>query len=245
MDDQHKTALVNSFTNIVRQSGVAGIDAQRLGMAFRMSLEGDQTVIELQPLFDYLTKDQGVPEQSVLELCVILKAREEKLSVTFAPAEKQAELPDAAVQKIMTAFHGRVGTWDKTGEVVLPPKPGAAAEPGWAPKKDNKRGDKRPRTNTRVLAAALGVCVLAGIFFFGWRAKTLKPPMREIPIPAGVKCAHVQSDGTTAICDVTRAMVKSMDRPTLEALALNNKRALRTRMIVVRTLEDQKIIILK
>ncbi len=259
MDDQQKTALANSFSNIVRQTQTPGVDVQRLAMAFRMTLEQLEAgqPIELQPLFDYLVQEQKVAEQAVLELCVVLKSREQKLNVVFAPAQKQTFLTEEQTQKMVAAFNAKVdrsvGTWEKTGEVGGIPKstPGTAipkSQPGMDGLKPKKK--RGPTSRVPIYAGILGTCVVGAIVFFTWRQQTSEPEMHEVPpIPdsAGVHCTHLITNGNAAICEIPKSLAASMPRQTLESQAQITKRALGTGVetMMIRTIEDQKIVVLK
>jgi len=260
VDDQQKTALANSFSNIVRQTQTPGVDVQRLAMAFRMTidrLEPGQPV-ELQPLLEYLVQEQKVAEAAAVELCVVLKSREQKLNVVFAPVQQQSFLSEEQVAKIVATFNAKVdrsvGTWEKTGEVGTIPKstPGTAipkSSPG-QPAFGGKRSKAGPRSRVPIYAGILGVCIVGAIVFFTWRQQTQEPELHEVPpVPdtAGVHCLRLITNGSAAICEIPKALAQSMPKETLESQAQITKRALGTgvQTLMVRTREDQKIVVLK
>lgn len=222
IDEQQKSNLVTSFTALVRQAQLPGVEVQRIGMAFRMALdvvEPDQP-IDLASLHEFLVQEQKVPQQASLELCVILKSREERLGVVFTVPPGAQMLPASEVERIVGAYNARLGaSWEKKAPEPVKPPPGAPA-PSSAPLPARRQASGRGRT---VVLGGLFAASLAGAAgFFAWRQANMGPPLVEIHHSAtapGLPCSKLVVSGPTAICDVSKALVDADAPETLRAKA--------------------------
>lgn len=256
IDEQQKSALVTNISTLVRQTQLPGIDVQRLAMAFRMTVDSlaDGQAIELQPLFDYLVNELKTPEKSAIELCVILKAREQKLGVPFVPPAKAAlpylspEQADKIIQAFNTKLERSVGTWDKSGEhAAAAMGKSSPGQPAWQPEK------KKPdavRNKTPLLLGILGISVLGAVGFWVWRQSTLEEEIHEAPPPDpgpnGLKCTKLTTNGAVAFCDIPKALATSLSDATLQAQADATKAAIPgIKMIYVRSTEENRIILVR
>lgn len=270
-DAQARSSLVTSFGNIVRQSGIAGIDGQRLSMAFRMTLDSMEpgAPFELQQLFDYLVNEQKVPEPAVVELCVILKSREARLGVQLV-APKKTQLPYLSPDKaeqIIKDFNHRVdkaiGGYEKTGEISTSgaSSPSGKTTPGqkaWRPSPNEvsgsvsrKKQNQAPRSKTPLYAGILAVVVASGIGFLLYRNSTLEPEMKEVPVPAdlpGFKCTHLTTNGKVAYCDIPDALAASLSQDAMNTQATMTKAGLigaGVNLLYIRSETKQRIVFVK
>jgi ABC-type amino acid transport system permease subunit len=249
-DDQQRTALINAFTSIVRQSQLEGVDTQRLSMAFRMTLEALEPgqPVELQSLYDYLVKEQKAPEKSVVELCVILKSREPRLGIQFVPPQ-QAMMPFLSMDqqdRIVAQFTARENKqYDKSSENKPAAPPAPIPGKAWQP----DRSKRDPNARTKALAAGLALVVVLAIAFFSWRQSTLIPAMKTPDVPpviaGGLTCAIFTSNGNTALCEMHKAALKALPSEAIEAQASIMKTALGVHSLFVISIEEDLIVLIK
>jgi hypothetical protein len=245
VEEQKKREIVKQIGALARNSQVVGtgvLDVQRLSMAFSMVLDNveDGQPIELQSLFDYLL-EQKLPEKSVIELCVVLKSREERLGVQFTPPHKVSFLGPEVIEGILEKFNARADkatTFEKPREDA----PAIAAGPGWAPDKAKKGISQRTK-----LLATLGVCVVGLIGFYSWYFSTRAPPTIEVPVAAntaGIPCAKLIIDSAIARCFVPYTSYAKLGDDAMRArgqLTLNEVKRQGASKLYVFSAEDRKI----
>ncbi len=205
IEEAKKRELVAGISGILRQSPLhATLDVQRVAMAFSMVLdnvEPDQP-IDLQHLYQWLVS-QNANEKDALELCVVLKLREERLGVQFTAPAKAQYMDKEVLEDLAARFQtkaDRAQGWDKKAPEPLAPPPGPK-QPGWTPSKKKDR-DKTHRAFPAVLAAS----VLAAIGYWGWAVAVSNEPLRLVTTTdsAGLKCQELKSNDNLAICYITR-----------------------------------------
>lgn len=253
IDEQQKNGLVTGFTALVRQAQLPGVEVQRLAMAFRMALdvvEPDQP-IDLASLHEFLVTEQKVPARASIELCVILKSREDRLGVTFTVPPQAEQLPASEVERIVTAFNARSGAaWDKKGPEPAKPASGASPpSPSPSPYPRPRRGQvASDGRRTLVLSATLGVVVVLAVTFFVWRQANLGPPIVEVPVTpgaSGLPCTKIVTNGSVAICDVPKAVAEGPPE-TLRAkarLTLDDLSSRGVKKVLVRLQGTGKIVL--
>jgi hypothetical protein len=191
-----------------------------------------------------------VPEQLALELCVILRSREERLRVTFVMPEKVNFMGAERMEQVVRAFNSKqdtTGSWEKkSGEV---PKPGTSekSSPAWQPDK-RKKGPPPNRTKALLGTLVVGVLGLAG--FYGWRAATAAPPIVEVQLADdGLPCGgKVQMSGAIAICAVSQAWYDGQPPETVKAKADITKKALASQGVTqlqVLTIEKNLVVLIR
>ncbi|MBI1948182.1 MAG: hypothetical protein HYS27_21005 [Deltaproteobacteria bacterium] len=204
IEEAKKRELVAGITAILRQSPLhATLDTQRLAMAFSMVLDNVEPgqPIDLQHLYQWLIS-QHANEKDALELCVVLKLREDKLGAQFTAPAKAQFMDQLVLDDLAGRFQtkaDRAQGWDKKAAEPLPPPPGQKQE-AWAPKKG-----KRDKTH-RAFPVLLVCCVLAGAGYWGWALSTANPPLRIVTVAdsAGLKCTELKANPNIAICWITR-----------------------------------------
>lgn len=219
IEEAKKRELVAGITAILRQSPLhATLDTQRLAMAFSMVLDNVEPgqPIDLQHLYQWLVS-QHANEKDSLELCVVLKLREDKLGAQFTAPAKAQYMDQLVLDELAARFQTKADRsqgWDKKAAELPPPPPPAQKQKGWAPKKGGKDKTKR------LYPIVLTLCVLGGVGYWGWRFATANPPMRQVAVTdtAGLKCAELKANERIAICKVTR-----------QAYAAESEDALKTR----------------
>jgi hypothetical protein len=251
IEEQQKNALVNNFTLLVRQTQTPGVEVQKLSIAFRMAIdaiEPDQP-IDLESLFQYLTQEQKVAEKDVLELCVILKSREDKLNVRFTPPAKAAWMSAQQIEKIVNAFNARVDkAWDKRAPEAAKPAGGSSntTTKQWQPVKSKKGAG--PRSKTPFYVGGLIATIIAFFAFEGWYQSTKVAPLTEQPPPqvtGGLPCQKWETDGKTSICWVPKAVWDRGPEATLKTQATQTKNGTRAQvpgLLFVRVIETGKIV---
>lgn len=262
MEEQQKTDLVRGFTSIVRQSQLAGaVDIQRLGMAFRMTLDSIEPgqPIELQPLFDFLVKEQKAAEPAVVELCVVLKAREARLGCLFTSPGKTQYLGPEVIEHILGQFAARnerapAGAFEKressSKQPISPGLAGIPRTPGPSPEPEVRNPARTGAPNTRRYIVALAVTALGCVGFYGWHNVTIKPPIHAItaPVdPGALPCTALVTDGAHAICDIPLTLWTN-NAADVKARALVTKIILSRdglNLLSVRTTEDGNIVFMK
>lgn len=205
IDEAKKRELVAGITVILRQSPLhASVDTQRLAMAFSMVLDNVEPgqPIDLQHLYQWLVS-QNAPDKDALELCVVLKLREDKLGAQFTPPAKAQYLDQAVLDDLAARFQtkaDRAQGWDRKGPELPPPPPPPSSKQGrWAPKK----GAKGP---SRALPVTLAVSALAAIGFWSWAVSTSAKPLRPVALTdtAGLKCLELKANDHVAMCKIGR-----------------------------------------
>ncbi|OGQ18615.1 MAG: hypothetical protein A2138_14585 [Deltaproteobacteria bacterium RBG_16_71_12] len=205
IEEAKKRELVAGITAILRQSPLhATLDTQRLAMAFSMVLDNVEPgqPIDLQHLYQWLVS-QKANEKDALELCVVLKLREDKLGAQFTAPAKAQYMDQLVLDELAARFQTKADRgqgWDKKAAEPSPPPPPAQKATAWAPK---KRGQQK--TN-RVFPVLLGASLLAGIGYWGWMLTIANPPLRPVTVAdtAGLKCTELKANERVAICTITR-----------------------------------------
>jgi hypothetical protein len=245
IDDQQRS-LVTSFTALVRQAQLPGVDAQRLGMAFRMALEQMQPgkPVDVRPLFDWLVRDQKIAESAVVDFFVILKSREDRLGATFMVPQKVMWLPPQEIERALNAFQARI---DRARATAEPARPAAPAFPAPAPGPAPAARRLGERPTWLPYALALGLVALAGVGFFVWRAVAHTPIVAIAP-PAGggLACTRLVTDKRAAMCDLPQSVWDAGPEETLRAQATLTHGALAAsgvQRLFVRIAETGRVVI--
>lgn len=229
IEEAKKRELVAGITAILRQSPLhTTIDTQRLALAFSMVLDNVEPgqPIDLQHLYQWLIS-QNAPEKDALELCVVLKLREDKLGAPFTAPAKAQYMEPAVLEALAARFQTkaeRSQAWDKkAAEQPLPASLGEKKDPGWRPKKGGK--DNRKRN----LLITFATVVLSGVGFWSWMLGTVKEPMRPVALtdPAGLKCVEIKANADVAFCKLTRQVYAAETKEGLAARADVTLRELR------------------
>lgn len=219
IEEAKKRELVAGISGILRQSPLhATLDVQRVAMAFSMVLdnvEPDQP-IDLQHLYQWLVS-QNANEKDALELCVVLKLREDKLGVQFTAPAKAQYMDKEVLEDLASRFQTKAERsqgWDKKAAEPAPPPPGVK-EAAWAPKKKG-----REKTH-RAFPALLAACVLAGVGYWGWAISVSNPPLRPVAAvdTAGLKCNELKANDHVAVCKITRTVFAAESAEALRTRA--------------------------
>lgn len=220
IEEDKKRELVAGITVILRQSPLhATIDTQRLAMAFAMVLDNVEPgqPIDLQHLYQWLVS-QKASEKDALELCVVLKMREDKLGVQFTAPMKAQFMDPAVLDDLALRFQSkaeRAQAWDKKAAEPLPQSLGEKKPEAWTPKKGAKG---KPH---RVYPILFVVMLLSSVGYWGWRISTAAEPMRPIALvdAAGLKCVELKANNEVAICKVTRQYYANETKESLKTRA--------------------------
>ncbi|MCC7072608.1 MAG: hypothetical protein IT383_14865 [Deltaproteobacteria bacterium] len=205
IEEAKKRELVAGISGILRQSPLhATLDTQRVAMAFSMVLDNVEPgqPIDLQHLYQWLVS-QNANEKDSLELCVVLKLREDKLGVQFtAPAKAQymdKEVLDDLAGRFQTKAERAQG-WDKKAAEASPPPPGAK-QSTWEPTK--KKGQEKTH---RAYPAVLAASVLAAVGYWGWTFSVANEPLRPATVvdTAALKCQELIANDRIVVCRLTR-----------------------------------------
>lgn len=230
IEEAKKRELVAGITSILRQSPLhATLDTQRLAMAFSMVLDNVEPgqPIDLQHLYQWLVS-QHANEKDSLELCVVLKLREDKLGAQFTAPAKAQYMDPLVLDELAARFQTKADRsqgWDKkAAEQPAPPPPPGQKQTAWAPKKGGK--EKTSRAYPIVLALTL----LSGIGYWGWRLSIANPPMRLVTATdvAGLKCIELKANERIAICKVTRQQFAAESEAAFKTRADATLRELRS-----------------
>lgn len=203
-EEAKKRELVAGITVILRQSPLHNvIDTQRLAMAFSLVLDNVEPgqPIDLQHLYQWLIS-QKAPDKDALELCVVLKLREDKLGAQFTPPAKAQFLDPAVLESLAAKFQGKADrsqAWDRKGPDPAAELP-ATKQAAWAPKKGAKG---KPH---RAYPIILALSVAGAIGFWAWRIAIAVPPLRAVVLTdaAGLKCVELKANERVAMCTITR-----------------------------------------
>jgi hypothetical protein len=204
LDDSKKRDVISNITTLLRQTKLAGnVDMQRMGLAFSMVLDNVDAgePIDLQSLYDWLTREAKVDERAVVEMCVVLKAREHRLGVEFKVPAKLQSLSADVVEKILDKFNagaGKSATWDRKDTAKSP----GPSSPGFVPGK--KTPVKRIAGADPRMLVVLGVLLVAMIGWYAYYLGTKTPPLQEVKLTdsSGLPCTSLKVNTKTAFCEI-------------------------------------------
>jgi hypothetical protein len=246
IEQEKKRDVIHNITMLLRQTKLAGqVDVQRMGMAFSLVLDEVEAgqPVDLTSLYDWLVREAKMDERAVVEVCVVLKAREQKLGVDLKLPQKLEGLSAEVVEQILEKFNasaGKSATFDRrevSGKSAASPGPKSSFQP--------KKGAQRKEGTDRRLVGVFVVLLLACGGYWGYALSTREPPLQEIPSadPTWLPCAPLKVNRRVAVCTIPVALWKQ-DGEALRSRAEIMKRALardhNTEILYVQTAEDTK-----